>query len=380
MTTQHMNRQPQGIPAGGQFAATPHSENDSVTLPAPAQPAFPAAAAFELGKAGLQGELSQYTGGNPDAPEGAMAYVSPAGHELVLSGVGTDTLMIQHFDPTEENTFTTERSGCKDPAKAVAAIEDVLWDLEAQDSFSAGFADGDVYEIREVELGRDADGTNRAMIIVRDEDDNELTVSHNYDTGTTTFTSDYGDLDGLAEEAALDSIVVDMAEEVEGGDNNLAIRRAFERVRAAALRSPGAAGRLTPLARTELQQKMLEHSEAIKSDNWQLTTQQARNITVAQVSARLGQGYAEAARTNTPGRENSAAMYAISAAALAPLSGKLADCYSDTEAARAHIRETRETLSGNTSMLDAYAPGGRQPIFKEVDEHLKDLDGFISGP
>ncbi|MFF2678057.1 hypothetical protein ACFVRT_15910 [Arthrobacter koreensis] len=385
MTTPHRNRQPAGIPVGGQFATTAHAEpagvhmNDqSGSIPASAPGAW--AAAFGLGQAGLQGDVTLYTGGNPDAAEGALAYVSPRGHELVISGAGTDNLTIHHFDPTEENTFTTERTGCEDPAKAVEAIEDVLWDLETRDVFTAGFYDGEVFETREVELGRTGDGTSCASMTVRDEGDNELYVSHDYDTGKTTLSSERGELSGLAQEAALDALIVDMAEESEDGNNEVAAARAFERIRSAALKLPGAEKRLAPRKESDTKAGMRDLMEHVQNRD-STTGQQARNAAVLATGAQLGLEYINAVTTvNAGGDSTSAAMYAIGAAALAPLPGRLEADKHDTAAMREHIRKTQETLRKTGSLLDGFAVGGRQPVFLQLDNTLTEMDEFLVGP
>ncbi|MCC3292615.1 hypothetical protein [Arthrobacter sp. zg-Y1110] len=386
MTTPHMNRQPQGIPVGGQFAATAHAEPARVTLygdlSGSITPAGAWVAAFNLGKTGLEGDFTPYTGGNPDAPEGSLNYVSPSGHELVLSGVGTEDFQIHHFDPSEENTFTIGAGDGRNPVKAAKDIQDALWDLEVRDAFDAGFSDGNVYEIRDTELGRTADGENYGAMMIRDDDDNEFTVRHNYDTGETSLSiPGYGPLDGPAEGAALDSIIVDMAEEPDDGNNDVAAARAFEKIRAFALKAPGAGDRIDARKATPVMQQMLEISGAVQAEHPEMSTQQARNITVAGASAQMGLDYIDASRrSNESGNTGAAALYAIGIGSMRQLPSQLTEHKDDTAKMRTAIREARSKLGVDGRMLDSFAPNGRQPVFQELDNHLKTMDDFLSGP
>lgn len=380
-----MNRQPAGIPVGGQFAHTAHAEPAGVSLhdqsgSTPASAPGPWAAAFRLGQAGLEGDLTPYTGGNPDAAGGSLAYVSPRGHELVISGAGTDRLTIHHFDPTEENTFTAERTGCQDPAKAVEAIGDVLWDLETKDAFSAGFTDnGEVFEIRDIEIGND-DGAGYAAMTVRDDVDDELYIRHNYDTGETTVSSERGVLDGPAREAALDALIVDMSEESEDGDSEVAVARAFERIRSAALQLPGADKRIAPRTESEMKAGLRDLAGRLRSRDG-IPEQQARNTAVTVAGAQLGLQYINTVgAVNATGNSNAAAMYAIGAAAIAPMPKQLEAHKHDAAAMREDIRNAQETLRRTGGLLDGFAAGGRQPIFRQLDDSLTEMDEFLAGP
>lgn len=340
-----------------------------------------AVAAFELGKAGLQGDLTPYAGDNPDAGDLAMTYVSPRGHELVISGAGTESAMVHHFDPSEENTFALGGFDGRSPAETVKAINEVVWELEVRDAFDSGFRDGEVYELREAELGRSKDGGNFAQMEVSDEDGNRTTVHHDYDTGVTTIFDEDGQLDGMTESITMDAIVIDMAEEPEDGNLQVAMARAFERIRANAANVPGSGDFISPRTLTDHEARLHANADAVRRSNEGMSTQIARNISAVGSASGFGTAYLGAAKkANESGNHEASAMLLISTTAIMDLPEKMLDHKDDTAKMREDIEQARAKLRRDGSLLDGFAPSGRQPIFQGLDDQLQELDRFISGP
>lgn len=381
MSTPKINRQPEGIPAGGQFAASLHAEPEVALGESSANTRLDAVAAFELGKAGLQGELTPYTGSDPDAGEDAMTYVSPLGRELVISGAGTQNCMVHHFDPSGENTFHIGDIDGRNPSETVEALNSAVWDLEVRDAFDMGFRDGEVYEIRDTELGRTKDGDSYALMSLSDDEGNWSTVHHNYGTGITTIADDSSTLTGMAESITMDAIVTDMAEEPTDGNLPVAMARAFERIRADAVKVPGSGEFISPRELSRHESQMHEYAAAVQEANPGMSTQAARNISAVGAGAEIGLAYLDAAKKNNEaGNQEAAAMYLIGTQAVKNLPAKMLDHKNDTARMREDIEEARTKLRRDGSMLDAFAHNGRQPIFKQLDDTLREVDGFISGP
>ncbi|MET4143789.1 hypothetical protein [Arthrobacter sp. UYCo732] len=288
--TENITRQPKGIPAGGQFSATAHTEpvtalagaDDQAVLAemgAAARAGFPHSSAAhiaallkkspeavydenvatlaaanactyedihginqvfnhgerplrvtgtgdglpdELAAAGLTGELSPYTGNNPDIAEGAWAYKSPTDRELVLSRTQGGGFIVWHEDRYDEGSFHLETEP-EDvtPESNVESVKSALWDLAVTDANYGSptpLQTGDFYELRDVRLERDTSGQLYAEIITSNDDAMWTTVSRNFATGTLTVDRDGVLLTGPAADLEMAAVFEGLGSEPDNGD------------------------------------------------------------------------------------------------------------------------------------------------------------------
>ncbi|ACL42157.1 hypothetical protein Achl_4206 (plasmid) [Pseudarthrobacter chlorophenolicus A6] len=288
--TENIARQPKGIPVGGQFAATTHSEPGTALSASDEQASFAEMGAAaraglthssathiaallkkspeavydenvatlaaangctyedihginlvfnqgdrplrvtgtgnslpnELAAAGLTGDLSPYTGNNPDIEEGAWAYKSPTDRELVLSRTEDGGFSVWHEDRYDENSFHLETAP-EDvtPESNLDSIKSALWDLavtDANNSSPTPLSSGDFYELRDVRLEKNSRGEAYAEILASNDDGMWTTVSHNFATGATTVDRDGDLLTGPAADIEMAAVFEGLHSEPDNGD------------------------------------------------------------------------------------------------------------------------------------------------------------------
>ncbi|WP_427019395.1 hypothetical protein ACQCSX_22140 (plasmid) [Pseudarthrobacter sp. P1] len=109
--------------------------------------------------------------------------------------------------------------------------------------------------------------------------------------------------------------------------------------------------------------------------------EKARSVTAQLVSLELVKAYAGNSRAALDaGAESSSAMYLIAASSLQTLAEKLEKAGEDPAALRSAVTSARRSLSRTGSLLDGFHPTGRQPIFREADTVLGELETFLTFP
>lgn len=235
MTT-FRNRQPEGTPAGGQFAPTLKSES-SVALTAGAGSGGLAIdydcnteEVRALGRAGLQGRISLYTGDDEDTPEGTVLYHSPEGRELAISGLGSEKVEIRVVSDYEYHSFRTTHGGYPRAEEIVSGIEVACWREDITDAFATSFSDGE-NEVRDSYFDRNRDtGEFFAGMTLSDQEGNWFTVEHNYGTGETTAAAESGP-DSELPEVNLDEVISDLTRSDVSGNAQTVAAAAFAKVR-----------------------------------------------------------------------------------------------------------------------------------------------------
>lgn len=234
MTT-FRNRQPEGIPTGGQFATMTKSEAD-VSLAAGTNTLTidedcSTEAVQALADAGLKGRIEPYRGDDEDMPEGMVVYSSPAGHEIGISGLGGEEVEIRIMTDDEYRSLRMSHTGNPSAEEVVKAIEVAAWTEDVTDSFSVGFTDGE-NEIRETYFDRNTEtGDFVAGMTLSDQDGNWLTVDHNYTTGETTATPESGPGTHPLPPVDLDAVMSDMTGTDASGNSQAVAAAAFGRIR-----------------------------------------------------------------------------------------------------------------------------------------------------
>ncbi|QOD06103.1 hypothetical protein [Pseudarthrobacter sp. BIM B-2242] len=176
----------------------------------------------QLTAAGLTGELSPYTGDNPDIEDGAWAYKSPTGRELVLSRTADGGFMVWHEDRYDEDSFHLETAP-EDvtPESSVESVKSALWSLAVTDANSGSptpLSSGDFYELRDVHLEQNSKGETYAEIIASNDDGIWTTVTHNFSTGATTVDRDGDRLTGVAADWEMAAVFEGLHSEPDNGD------------------------------------------------------------------------------------------------------------------------------------------------------------------
>lgn len=225
------NRQPEGVPTGGQFATTTKTESDVTLTPARSglsiDPACQGKAVQDLAAAGLKGTLAPYHGGDPDIPDGSLSYHSPEGHELAISGLGTGSTAIHMIsgDPDHSFTVTRENATARD---VVEGIEAAAWCDDLAGAFETTFDHGGENEVRDSYLSRNPEtGDMVAGMTISDQDGNWFSVDHNYTTGETTAAPESAAGPGPLPDVDLDAVITDLTGKDTGGDTQGAAASAF---------------------------------------------------------------------------------------------------------------------------------------------------------
>ena len=311
--TENITRQPKGIPVGGQFAATTHTDPD-VALEAAAEhravlaemgaasragiPHSSAvyvaslmknspAAVYEenaatlaaangctvddirgidgvfnrgqrplhvsgtgddlpdqLTAAGLTGHLAHYTGSNPDIADGAWAYSSETGRELVLSRTEDGSFFVWNEDRDEDYSFHLETAP-EDvtPESAVASVQDALWTVavtEANYNMPGGLRSGGFYELRELTLDKDANGDTFGEIMASNDDGMWTRLRHDFKTGTTTVDRDDERLAGPAADWEMAAVFEGLHSEPTNGDFHNHAKNVFSALLTESAKDPDA--------------------------------------------------------------------------------------------------------------------------------------------
>jgi hypothetical protein len=184
-----------------------------------------------LAAAGLTGELSPYTGTNPDITEGSLAYTSPTGRELVLDATEHGGFIVWHEDRYDEGSFHLETAP-EDvtPASNVDSVKGALWDLAVTDANYASptpLSGGDYYELRDVQLDQNSSGQPCAEFSASNDDGMWTTVRHNFATGETTVDRDGSLLAGPGAELEMAAVFEGLHSEPENGDFEAHARTVF---------------------------------------------------------------------------------------------------------------------------------------------------------
>lgn len=253
--TESIARQPKGIPVGGQFAPTAHSEPEarlaSINIDQfnhGVQPLRVEGASSdltdELAAAGLTGSLVRYTGGNPDIEDGAWAYTSNSNRDLVLSRTGDGGFVVHHDDRYDEDSFHLETTPeDSTPESNVESVRRALWDLAVADANYTSptqLATGDFYELREVTLDRNGQGQAYAAVMASNDDGMWTTVTQNYSTGAVGIERDGTRLTGPAAELELAALFEGLGSEPLNGDFHAHVRSVFSNLLTTATADPDA--------------------------------------------------------------------------------------------------------------------------------------------
>lgn len=298
--TENIARQPRGIPVGGQFAATTHTEPATVLagsdeqavlaeMGAAARAGLPHTSAQhiaellkkspdavydenvatlaaanactyedihginrvfnqgerplrvtgtgnnvpdELAAAGLTGEISPYTGDNPDIEEGAWLYKSPTGRELVLSRTEDGGFTVWHEDRYDDAGSFHLETAPEDvtPESNLDSVKSALWDLAVTDanySSPTPLSTGDFYELRDVQLEKNSRGEAYAEVLASTDDGTWTTISHNFATGATAVDRDGTLLEGPAADIELAAVFEGLGSEPDNGDFHAHAKRVF---------------------------------------------------------------------------------------------------------------------------------------------------------
>lgn len=209
----------------------------------------------ELAAAGLTGELSPYTGNNPDIADGAWAYKSPTDRELVLSRTEDGGFMVWHEDRYDEAGSFHLETAPEDvtPESNLDSVKSALWDLAVTDAnFNSPtpLSTGDFYELRDVRLEKNTRGEASAEVLASNDDGMWTTVSHNFSTGATTVDRDGDLLTGPAAEIEMAAVFEGLHSEPDNGDFNAHAKTVFSNLLAEAAKDPDA-----PLWATTLTEK-----------------------------------------------------------------------------------------------------------------------------
>lgn len=311
--TENTTRQPRGIPVGGQFAATTHTEpstalagaDDQAVLAemgAAARAGLPHSSAThiaellkkspeavydenvatlaaanactyedihginlvfnhgerplrvtgtgdgvpdELTAAGLTGDISPYTGDNPDIEDGAWAYKSPTDRELVLSRTESGGFFVWHEDRCDDAGSFHLETAPEDvtPESKVESVRDALWDLAVTDAnygSPTSLSTGDFYELRDVRLEKNAAGQPYAEVLTSNDDGMWTTVTHNFATGATTVDRDGDLLTGPAAEIEIAAVFEGLHSEPDNGDFDAHAKTVFGNLLTQAAADPDA--------------------------------------------------------------------------------------------------------------------------------------------
>lgn len=242
-------RQPEGIPAGGQFACKTHAEPE-VSLGQQAHgltvaPGAEGRIADLLTASDLPGRLEPYTGDNPDFAADAVDYIAPSGRLLVLHGAASGELAVS-YDEDLEHCFNLYLDADEATPDAFAdRVREGLWTIAVDDAHAESPLSlthgGDVYELRSTEIDRDPDGSVYGRVVLNDIDnDRWLELSYNFGTGEVALYDGEHRLTGLAEEAELDAVLVDFRREPEGTTDKEQVGRIFRSILTTAAADPDA--------------------------------------------------------------------------------------------------------------------------------------------
>ncbi|MCC3299314.1 hypothetical protein [Arthrobacter caoxuetaonis] len=239
------NRQPQGIPTGGQFAATTHSES-SISLGGPPRPdlvihdpSIDSEAVQELAAAGLKGGLFPARE-SQDLPEGSVELWTD-GARLGISGLGTDEVAVKFLSDDPNREFTMTHSNKPSTEDIMNAIEAAQWKDKLTDVFAGSFRDGEDFEVRDNYLGRNSHtGDYVAGMTVSTHTGDWFTLDHNFTTGQTTVDSESWMNEKPFPQDFVDPIISDLTgKDAYGEDAQRAAAEAFGKVKERAEQMPG---------------------------------------------------------------------------------------------------------------------------------------------
>lgn len=241
----YRNRQPQGIPTGGQFAASMHSE-PSISLGGPPEPklvildpSIDSPAIQELADAGLRGGLYAAEEDH-DLPEGSVV-LRTDGVQVGLSGLGTDEVAVKLLSDDPGREFTMTHSNKPSTEDVMNAIGTTVWKDKLTDTFGETFQDGEDFEVRDNYLGRNSHtGDYIAGMTVSTPNGDWFSLDHNFTTGKTTVDSETWMDEKPFPQEFVDPIISDLTgKDVYGEDAQRAAAEAFGEVRARAEQMPG---------------------------------------------------------------------------------------------------------------------------------------------
>ncbi|MCC3299313.1 hypothetical protein [Arthrobacter caoxuetaonis] len=235
MTT-FRNRQPEGTPAGGQFASTPKSESDVALAAGTGTGGLDidydcnTEEVRALARAGLQGRITPYNGTDEDIPAGAVIYTSHEGHELAISGLGGEEVEVRVVTDDEHRSFRMTHGGYPRAEEVVTGIEFAAWREDVTDAFSVGFTDGQ-NEVRETYFDRNIEtGEFFAGMTLSDQEGNWFTVEHDYGTGETSATPESGPGAEMPK-IDLDAVMSDLTGSDASGNAQTVAAAAFAKIR-----------------------------------------------------------------------------------------------------------------------------------------------------
>lgn len=234
MTT-FRNRQPEGIPTGGQFATMTKSESDVSIASGGTSLSIDEGCNTEavraLADAGLKGRFQPYRGDDPDVAEGSVTYNSPEGHEMVISGLGSAEVQIRTGNPDDNSGLTMSHGNNPSAEEIKKGIDVAAWMEDTNEAFGVSFTDGE-NEIRETYFDRNIEtGDMVAGMTVSDSEGNWHTVDHNFTTGQTTATPESGPGSHPLPEADLDAIMSDLTGTDASGNSQAVAAAAFGKIR-----------------------------------------------------------------------------------------------------------------------------------------------------
>jgi hypothetical protein len=198
----------------------------------------------QLTAAGLTGHLAHYTGSNPDIADGAWAYSSETGRELVLSRTEDGSFFVWNEDRDEDYSFHLETAPEDVTSEsAVASVQDALWTVAVTDAnynMLGGLRSGDFYELRELTLDKDANGDTFGEIMASNDDGMWTRLRHDFKTGTTTVDRDDERLAGPAADWEMAAVFEGLHSEPTNGDFHNHAKNVFSALLTESAKDPDA--------------------------------------------------------------------------------------------------------------------------------------------